>query len=298
MCGWDVPDKKSPPPSQLFRALGAMLDFTLYPGGPIRILPAQDRVDDLYNVLETILREERLTPGSAGKLYGRMMHLSSQYFGRLGRALLRAYSRRQHEINRTGLNPQIVAATRFWLARIRCLRPREVPVSLAEAPTFLSYSDGEGEGAGVGIAIWCPNGTILGGYLQVPEPVRQVWSRQATAGDHYDIFEIEAVGPALILHNFGSHLVDDAMWIHFIDNDAALATLVKGSSSVLSGEVITAYTHSMAADRGLWSWFDRVCSADNPVDKLSRGKLDGPWELVPIEFPPVLLSNLCDFIGK
>ena len=203
MCGWDVPDKKSPPPSQFFRALGAMIDFRAYPGGPIRICPAEDRIEDLYAVLEAILWNRRLSPGSAGKLYGKLMFLSSQYFGRLGRALLRAYSRRQHQLSKTTLNPQIIAATNFWLSHIRSMRPREVPISLAETPTFVSYSDGEGEGAGVGIAIWCPNGTILGGYLQVPEEVREVWSRQATAGDHYDIFEIEAIGPALILHNFG-----------------------------------------------------------------------------------------------
>ena len=84
--------------------------------------------------------------------------------------------------------------------------------------------------------------------------------------------------------------------MHFIDNDAALATLVKGSSSVMSGEVIKAYTHSMAARSGLWPWFDRVASKDNPVDKLSRGVMDGPWKLLTIEFPPLLLSNLEEYL--
>ena len=87
------------------------------------------------------------------------------------------------------------------------------------------------------------------------------------------------------------------MWLHFIDNEAALATLVKGSSSVQSGEVITAFTHSLVAARGLWAWFDRVASADNPVDKLSRGELKGPWELRDIEFPPRLLDELRTYIG-
>ena len=62
---------------------------------------------------------------------------------------------------------------------------------------------------------------------------------------------------------------------HYIDNDSALATLVKGSSSVLSGEVITAYTHSKISEMNLWAWFDRVASDDNPVDKLSRGDSSG-----------------------
>ena len=80
------------------------------------------------------------------------------------------------------------------------------------------------------------------GYLRLPDEVRQVWSRASTAGDHYDIFEIEALGPALVLANW-SHLMRPGLWVHYIDNDAALATLVKGSSSVLAGECITAYTH-------------------------------------------------------
>ena len=51
LCGWDVPDKKSPPPAQLFRALGAMIDFSSFPSGPIRILPASDRIASLVRVL-------------------------------------------------------------------------------------------------------------------------------------------------------------------------------------------------------------------------------------------------------
>ena len=85
---------------------------------------------------------------------------------------------------------------------------------------------------------------------------------------------------------------DGCLWIHFIDNDAALATLVKGSSSVMSGEVITFHTHSLVAKCGIWVGFDRVASKDNPADQLSRGKLQGPWELKPIEFPPILITEL------
>ena len=184
------------------------------------------------------------------------------------------------------------------MRNMRNLRPREVPVCLNEAPLFISYSDGEGETAGVGVALWFPNGSAVAGFMHLPEQVRQVWSRAATCGEHYDIFEIEAVGPALVLHNWGHLIPEGSLWLHFIDNDAALATLVKGSSSVLSGEVITAHTHSLISRSGLWPWFDRVASKDNPVDQLSRGKPDGPWELVDIEFPPGLLVELNAYIGS
>lgn len=196
------------------------------------------------------------------------------------------------------LNPQLLAAIDFWVRNMRSLRPREVPVCLNEAPLFISYSDGEGETAGVGVALWFPNGSAVAGFMHLPEQVRQVWSRAATCGEHYDIFEIEAVGPALVLHNWGHLIPEGSLWLHFIDNDAALATLVKGSSSVLSGEVITAHTHSLISRSGLWPWFDRVASKDNPVDQLSRGKPEGPWELVDIEFPPGLLVELNAYIGS
>ena len=82
-------------------------------------------MSELLKILERILLDAALAPALAGKLYGKLMFLSSQYFGRLGRALLRAFSRRQHEHNRYGLNPPIEAAVQFGIAHMRCLGPRE-----------------------------------------------------------------------------------------------------------------------------------------------------------------------------
>ena len=77
----------------------------------------------------------------------------------------------------------------------------------------------------------------------------------------------------------------------FIDNEGALAALAKGSSSVLSGELIAALTHEYVAKVGVVPWFDRVDSESNPVDKLSRGCMTGPWRLVRIRFPKELLER-------
>ena len=125
---------------------------------PLCIRRTEDRLSELLEILQKILGDRALAPALAGKIYGELMLPYSQYFGRLGCALLGAFSRRQHELIRFGLSPQIVAAANLWIARMRCLRPREIPVSLLDAPLFLSYSDGEGEGAGVGIALWCLDG--------------------------------------------------------------------------------------------------------------------------------------------
>ena len=57
---------------------------------------------------------------------------------------------------------------------------------------------------------------------------------------------------------FHRHFTPGALWVHLVDNGAALATLVKGSSSALSGERIITYTHSKVAQSGVWAWVDRV----------------------------------------
>ena len=45
-------------------------------------------------------------------------------------------------------------------------------------------------------------------------------------GMYQDIFEFDATGSLLILHNFPSRLVT-ALWVHDIDNGAGLAALVE-----------------------------------------------------------------------
>ena len=96
----------------------------------------------------------------------------------------------------------------------------------------------------------------------------------------------------LILWNRG-HVFRDHLWIRFIDVEGALACLAKGSSSFFSsGEIIIGITHKLAAILGMLSWCDRVGSASNPVDKLTRHDMKGPWKLVRIGFPNDLLQRI------
>ena len=209
--------------------------------------------------------------------------------------MLRPFSRRQHE-RRSGWNPQLEAACRFWIKNISCGKPREVPVHLHNIPVAVSYSDGEGT-RGVGVALWAPCGKTLAGRMVVPDTIRDLWSRAMVAGEAYDIYELEAIGPALVLSNFG-HLLQDCAWFHFIDNACALSSLIKGSSSVLSADCIASFTSDLAAKKNLWTWFDRVDTKSNPVDGLSRGDLEGEWELMDITFPSDLFLSLRAYLHR
>ena len=97
-----------------------------------------------------------------------------------------------------------------------------------------------------------------------------------------------------VLHNWGQFMVG-ALWVHYIDNAAALATLVRGSSSILCGDVIVGYTWKKISSLNVGAWFERVSSAANPVDGLSRGSKCGPWrEVQQLEMPLTLLGELAE----
>ena len=104
------------------------------------------------------------------------------------------------------------------------------------------------------------------------------WKREVEA-EHRDIFQIEAIGPLALLCTF-PNLLKNSVWVHFIDNVAAEYALVKGSSSIKSGDVVIGETWRRIQKLNVAPYFDRVASSSNPVDGLSRGRREGPWQRI------------------
>ena len=183
------------------------------------------------------------------------------------------------------------------MTQIDRLRPGEIPFNLHELPVVVSYPDGEGALIGVGVAVWIPGHEVLAGYLQTPPELRKAWARpEGSVGDERDIYEIEPAGPLLVVENFG-HLMQRKLWFHLCDNEAALATLIKGSSSVMAGDFVAAATHSLVGKHCVWPWFDRVDTESIPVGRLSCRNLAGDWKLVPIAFPKHFVSSISAFLA-
>ena len=96
-----------------------------------------------------------------------------------------------------------------------------------------------------------------------------------------------------------SHQVESSSLYPEKDNAPLLSCLVNGSSSVCEGDVIIGETWSRIQGLGAFPWFDRVDSAANPVDGLSRGRLSGPWRSVDrLAFPVSLLPSHRRAVGR
>ena len=169
-----------------------------------------------------------------------------------------------------------------------------IPVMMEELDVVVSYSDGEGAKAGLGIAVWssrCPDGP-LAAFCEIPQSVRNLWDRRVGKEEYNDIFLIEAIGPLSILETY-PNIVKNSLWLHFIDNVAAEHSLIKGSSSISSGDVVIGETWKRIQKLNAYAYFDRVMSESNPVDGLSRGRSSGPWkQVLRAELPPNLEQML------
>ena len=141
------------------------------------------RIEQLTKTIQQIETRQKLGPGDAASLTGKLGFTLCASFGRFGRAKLRPYIRRCGE-SRAGLNSQISAANDFWLKFLVAYTPRAIPVFMDKLDVVVSYSDGEGADAGLGIGVWssrCPNGP-LAAFCKIPESIRRLLEQTKEGG--------------------------------------------------------------------------------------------------------------------
>ena len=180
-----------------------------------------------------ILSSKKLGKGHASEIFGKLSFAAGQFFGRFGRMHLAPFKLRQYGGNGCShLTAEIERAIAFWLHVLPRGPFRAVPPH-SGTPFVITMSDGEGTGS-VAAAIWSPLAPG-GGHqprwfqLDLPPAALLAWSDGTDLEPQRHINKIEAIVPAICLCTW-SHLIRGSLWLHFIDNDGALACLVSGCS--------------------------------------------------------------------
>ena len=92
----------------------------------------------------------------------------------------------------------------------------------------------------------------------------------------WQVFADEALASVAVPWNFPNLLRGrDVVW--FIDNEAAAATLIRGSAKVEDADGIAQVAHLLYAALHARVWFEWVDSKSNPSDGLSRDGLSDCW---------------------
>ena len=90
-------------------------------------------------------------------------------------------------------------------------------------------------------------------------------------------FILEAMAQILAVFAFRRELSD--AYISFVDNTAAIFAIRKSYSSDETMNILASVFWATAADDGSTPWFERVSSAANPADAVSRGEFLDAWSL-------------------
>ena len=86
------------------------------------------------------------------------------------------------------------------------------------------------------------------------------------------IYLAELTATPLMLARHAKHFAGNDC-IFFVDNEGALASLVRSGSGEPDAEMVTHVVHALATMLGARVWWDWVDSKSNPADPLSRAGL-------------------------
>ena len=176
----------------------------------------------------------------------------------------------------------------FWRRFFRDARPRIVEFR-DDRGCAVAYTDGAEEASKVGIG-----GVLTKKVYFVAEASQELVEYWKANGDKHKVIHQAEVLPAVVaLRTWGPRLRGRRLII-FVDNGAAKAALVKGSTtSSASAELVTEFW-SLAAAESVWVWVDRVPTKSNPADAPSRGERVAGARRVEAAYPgirPLVLSG-------
>ena len=262
-------------PDQKPITLGVCCDFSRVPlNGIIWMEVTEERKGKLVGTLEPLLEgRSRITHSLAGKLYGKARFVICPRFGRIYLAVLQPL----HNVKRSlpvVPGSGMYACLTYLLEVVRVLRPVSLPiypvrderpvVVLTDASFQRETMTGE-----LGIVVWVP---WLDQYFYsssaLPPWVVSLW----TGIEERDTF----ISPAEALVAACAYVTFD--WLlrgqlvhHFVDNEAAKAGLIKGTSSSPHTAWVLLDYHIAIVELQCDPWVGFVYSEDNLSDPPSRG---------------------------
>ena len=227
--------------------------------------------------LETAAQQGQLEPHRASKLMGKTGWLATNSSGRLGRlgtAVLKSVQYRQN----ADLSECDCFALRAHASIVRTVPPRVVDLIPSDRPRATIYTDASWEPESevpprLGWVIFIRGERPLAGTMVIPPELVTTWKPRTQ-----QIYPAEALAvPTVLLHYQDQLRGKELIW--FIDNEAACASMIKGSSREQEVDALATLAHLLSFRLEAPVWYEWIDSASNPADGLSRDGLKDEWTL-------------------
>ena len=292
---------KAAPAEKLQRVLGVHIRCTEH---GIFLSPTPNRVRRVMATIDSALTRNLLTPDQAAALAGKLAFLCTTMFGRCGRALLKPIYARQHSDQASHLtNNKLTHALRAALIaakhvvvhcppRYIAFQPNNDRCGVIYADAFFDLGDRRFKPTSTDIPTeWqprqCPDyhngwGSVVFLAEIQTQHLRKLYKTEAITirgevpprvlekfcSRRAYIYFLEAWAQVITNLAF-SHLLGDKP-IQFVDNEAAKFALTKGYGADPNINSLLSLFWSHQASTGQDPWFERVSSAANISDSVSR----------------------------
>lgn len=279
--------KKWTPMGLLIKFLGTWTDLReLRVEGTMALLPDSDRMDDCLTIMTEAFVQARMAPRGAESLRGKLQFTLSSIFMKLGRTALPALTAHACQRSHT-MSPAGLEALEFLIQVLIHLPPFETPARTPRSPQPLIWTDASFERrtadgavvlaepepecyAGLGLVAWLPSRRA---FVVASLVVSYDFLLRCFGEKIQYIGQLEAIAAAAAYWTIGEDDLTGSYPAHFIDNQGALAAIVRGDSSEasiahLSHECALRHLHLRCTP-----WFEYVPSMANISDLPSRGKL-------------------------
>lgn len=277
LLGFTLDPEKTQVPSEVSNILGVVFNTAaLITEKKLWLQPKPSRKTNIVTLIDKVVQDNHLPPSLAASLVGKFGFLCSTLFGKIGRCCTGALRARQYSTSGDcSLDWHLrisLSLMRFFILqapeRHFSLRKKESPMLL-----YTDASDVPGRPEGqyiLGAVLIDPHQdySIRYTYWVVPPSIVQKWITKATYMNQLEIL----AGP-LALQTWSKQLATKQI-IHFVDNDAAASSLVKGYSQKSDSCALTGSYWILAAKLALESYIDRVESKSNLADGPSRLNFD------------------------
>ena len=212
-----------------------------------------------------------MPPSLAASVVGKFGFLCTTLFGKIGRSCTGPLRERQYASHdNVSLSIALRRSLQLMLRLVEVSPPRTINLDMQQRP-YLLYTDAshvpEREHRFVvgAVLIFPPPHRRIEylSYVVPPEVVASWLPKQTYMG------QLEILAGPLALSTWKDVLQHSGV-IHFVDNDAAAAGLVKGYSSKRDSTLLISSYWSLAAEHAIDPYLDRVESKSNLSDGPSR----------------------------
>ena len=260
---------KCQPFASSFKMLGVVMDLSDASSCCVRIGNTPERSKELAEHLTTHLQSGAMGSKEAERLRGRMIFFEGFSFGRVACSAVKSLGRVVDlKRNSVSLDKDMVSNLEFLRNRVENASPIRVGPRLHQP--WILFSDGSSEpeaGTGaVGGVLVNPYGQCVHFFSSVV-PSNSMSKLLKESGN--PIYELEILPLVICLELWGD-LVKDSPVVHYIDNDAAKSSMIKGYGATdVSNRLIQRYVE-LEEQLQLKVWFARVPSFSNLSDGPSR----------------------------